>query len=174
MVARTPAEVVAGEAVFGSSQWEDMLGVASVISNRARQLGISPQQVVARQSEFNAYGKPLPKGQAKNVALAEKALRHVQEFGPVHHGTFFATPATTGNLPRGLNRITQTKGHVYFSDPSAVPSTLLSAHGAIKLRRHQFSRPMRPRPCLLVRLLQSISPSPRARSRRPLLPLVAR
>ena len=64
MVARTVRDVVLGEATHGTraQRLADMRAIVSVIENRARQLGITPQQVVANSKEFNAYGKALPKG----------------------------------------------------------------------------------------------------------------
>ncbi|KAB0680076.1 cell wall hydrolase [Aureimonas leprariae] len=118
-VARSVAEVIAGEAGgrTRAARYNDMRHIASVIANRAAQLGVTPEQVVSRQSEFNAYGKRMPGGTADLVGLAEDAMREVQTAGPVTSATFYATPAAKGNLPKGLQRETKTASHVYFTDP---------------------------------------------------------
>lgn len=117
--ALTVDDVILGEAVRGTAaeRYRDMLGIASVIANRSRMLGVTPQEVVARQSEFNAYGKALPSGVEAYRDLAREALREVETAGPVHSATFYATPAAKDNLPRGLREEVRTTGHVYFSDP---------------------------------------------------------
>lgn len=117
--ALTVDDVILGEAVRGTAaeRYRDMLGIASVIANRSRMLGVTPQEVVARQSEFNAYGKALPSGVEAYRDLAREALREVETAGPVHGATFYATPAAKDNLPRGLREEVRTTGHVYFSDP---------------------------------------------------------
>lgn len=117
--ARTVADVILGEAVSGSpaKRYADMKAIASVISNRARALGVTPEQVVSNQREFNAYGKSLPAGVSAYRSMAEQALQDVSTNGPVHSGTFYATPAAAGNLPSGLQQETATSGHVYYSDP---------------------------------------------------------
>ncbi|KAB0680155.1 cell wall hydrolase [Aureimonas leprariae] len=118
-MARSVAEVIAGEAGgrTRAARYNDMRHIASVIANRAVQLGVTPEQVVSRQSEFNAYGKRMPGGTADLVGLAEDAMREVQTAGPVTRATFYATPAAKGNLPKGLQRETKTASHVYFTDP---------------------------------------------------------
>lgn len=113
--ATSVVDVILGEAA--PSSYDDMLAVASVIANRAEQLGVSPEEVVSVNSEFNAYGKALPPGAEKNRPFAESAWRSVMTNGPVNNATFFATPSTTGNLPKGLVQETATNGHVYYSDP---------------------------------------------------------
>ena len=55
MTAKTVVDVILGEAKAGS--YQDMLAIASVISNRASGANTSFQDVVSRTSEFNAYGK---------------------------------------------------------------------------------------------------------------------
>lgn len=119
MTARTVVDVVLGEAVSGSraQRYRDMQAIASVIANRAARLGVTPQEVVANQREFNAYGKALPRGVNAYRDLAEAALRDVATNGPVHQGTFYATPSATKNLPKGLKQVTKTAGHVYYDDP---------------------------------------------------------
>lgn len=119
MVARSVVDVVLGEATYGTKaqRLADMKAIASVIANRATLTGLSPQQIVANQREFNAYGKALPKGANAYRDLAEQAIREVREQGPVHRGTFYATPSATRNLPKGLEHVTSTTGHRYFSDP---------------------------------------------------------
>ncbi|MBW3099198.1 cell wall hydrolase [Pseudohoeflea coraliihabitans] len=118
-IANTVADVVLGEAVSGNrdERYEDMLHIASVISNRSLSLGITPQQVVANRNEFNAYGKKLPSGVERYRSLAEKALNQVATVGPVTDAKFYATPKAQHNLPPGLVQVTSTKGHNYFVDP---------------------------------------------------------
>lgn len=96
---------------------EDMRAIASVIANRAAQLGVSLEDVVSVPSEFNAYGKAFPPGVEKYRALAERALKDVQENGPVHAATFYATPKTAHRLPNRLQPETETAGHRFFNDP---------------------------------------------------------
>lgn len=119
MKALTPAAVIAGEAASGTEQdrWNDMLHIASVIHNRAAQLGVSVQDVIAVQKEFNAYNKALPSGAENYVDLAQEALAHVAENGPVTDATFFATPSNVGGLPKGLDAVGETAGHQFFTDP---------------------------------------------------------
>jgi len=119
VVAKTVAQVIAGEAVSGTREqrFDDMKAIASVIENRAKALGVTQQQVVANRREFNAYGKALPAGAAAYIGLADEALQHVDINGPIHNATFYATPAAKKNLPKGLVQETKTTGHVYFSDP---------------------------------------------------------
>jgi hypothetical protein len=113
--ATTVEDVVLGEAKAGS--YQDMVAIASVIENRSRQLGKSYEDVVSVQSEFNAYNKALPAGVDKYRDLAQKAIEQVRTQGPVHNATFYATPSATKNLPSGLQKVTSTDGHQYFSDP---------------------------------------------------------
>jgi hypothetical protein len=115
MTAKSVIDVILGEAKAGD--YDDMLAIASVIENRARQTGKRPDEVVSLRSQFNAYGKPLPKGVDKYRKQALEAFTTVRAKGPVHNATFYATPSATKNLPSGLNKVTQTKGHVYFDDP---------------------------------------------------------
>ena len=103
---KTPAE-----------RYADYLAIASVVANRAQQLGVTPEEVVQRQSEFNAYNKRLPAGVDKYRGLAERAIAEVAQNGPVHKATFYATPASVKNLPRGLNEEVRTGSHIYKSDP---------------------------------------------------------
>ena len=117
--ARTVEDVILGEAVSGSpaKRYADMKAIASVIANRARSLGVSPEEVVSVRREFNAYGKRLPAGVTAYRELARQAINEVAKNGPVHGATFYATPSASGNLPKGLKRETATTGHVYYSDP---------------------------------------------------------
>lgn len=117
--ARTVADVILGEAASGSpaKRYADMKAIASVIANRAKALGVSPQEVVSNRREFNAYGKSLPAGVGAYRSLAQRALDDVATNGPSHGATFYATPKAAGNLPKGLKRETATTGHVYYSDP---------------------------------------------------------
>lgn len=114
-VANSVIDVILGEAKAGS--YEDMLAIASVIENRSKQLGVSPEQVVQVQSEFNAYGKSIPPGNDQHRDLAAKALEQVRSQGPIHEATFYATPSASKNLPSGLEAVTATDGHNFYSDP---------------------------------------------------------
>lgn len=96
---------------------EDMKAIASVIANRAAQLGVSLEDVVSVPSEFNAYGKAFPPGVEKYRALAARALQEVQKNGPTTTATFYATEKAAHRLPDGLEPVTETAGHQYFSDP---------------------------------------------------------
>jgi len=115
MTARTVEDVILGEA--RARDINDMKYIASVITNRARLLGVTPEQVVANSREFNAYGKALPPGVAKYRDLARQALQEVAINGPVTNATFYATPAASKNLPKGLQPAGQTNGHLYYTDP---------------------------------------------------------
>lgn len=132
MKAQTVIDVILGEAVHGSDaqRYEDMLGIASVIHNRAVTGGVAPQDVVSVQSQFNAYDKKLPAGVDKYRSLAEKAWNEVRTKGPVHNGTFYATEKASKNLPNGLKEVTRTEGHVYYTDPKE--RTFKTADGYVK------------------------------------------
>lgn len=119
-IAKSPAEVLAGEAVSGTSQqrWNDMLNIASVMVNRAAMLGVSLDDVVSVQSQFNAYNKAMPAGTQSLVDMAQAALDQVQEQGPVNNASFYATPEAANNLPGGLVEETSTDGHQFYSDPA--------------------------------------------------------
>ena len=141
-IALSPIDVILGEAASGTpdARYSDMLGISGVIMNRARQLGVAPEQVVAvdrkyrdqkgrmrLKKEFDAYGKWLPEGVERYRGLAERAFREVQSLGHarsgdghegISHATFYATPANTPNLPRHLRELGQTTGHRYFDDPA--------------------------------------------------------
>jgi hypothetical protein len=121
MLARTPAQVVAAEAAYqggDETRFNDMLGIASVIANRAIMTGASPQDIVGLTSQFNAYNKPMPAGAQHYVDMAQQAIDDVEQNGPVNDASYFATPAALGNLPGGLTQVDQVdQGHVYFSDP---------------------------------------------------------
>lgn len=118
-VARDVYGVIAGEAVSGTPQerWADMLAIASVIQNRATQLGVPVEQVIANSNEFNAFGKSLPAGAESYTDMAKAAMDYVAQNGPVTQATFYATPAATDSLPNGLLADTQTTGHEFFTDP---------------------------------------------------------
>lgn len=147
MTARTVTDVILGEAAFGRGRYDDMLAVASAIQNRSARLGVSPQDVVASRREFNAYGQPLPSGANAYREMAERAWNHVQTQGPVHGGTFYATPNKVGNLPKGLREVHTTAGHRYFEDPQnraigtalcyRQPSALTGAQRAIAVATSQ-------------------------------------
>jgi hypothetical protein len=118
MKAQSVIDVILGEAVRGTKEqrYEDMLSIASVISNRASLSGKSMAEVIAHKSEFNAYGKALPAGTNSYRSLAEKALNEVVTKGPVHTGTYYATPQAAKGLPSGLTQVGRTTGHVYYAD----------------------------------------------------------
>lgn len=160
MVARSVAEVIAGEAVSGPGRYDDMLAIASVIANRSLYHGVTPQQVVARQSEFNAYGKPLPKGANRYVEMAERALRQIQETGPIHRGTFYATPEMAHNLPGGLRRITQTRGHVYFDDPQRRPINTAAGTKRYQANPTAMAYAPQPKPAGALAAINSIAAQP--------------
>lgn len=117
--ALTVADVILGEAAYGTPEerLEDMMAIASVIANRAEQLGVTPEEVVSAPGEFSAYNKDLPAGVEAYRDLAEQAIADVEKNGPVNNATFYATPSATGGLPKGLEQTGKTAGHVYFSDP---------------------------------------------------------
>src|SRR5690606_36416507 len=50
--------------------------------------------------------------------------------GPVHNATFYATPSATKNLPKGLDEVTRTSGHVYYTDPQNRP--IATAKGYVR------------------------------------------
>lgn len=96
--------------------WQDALAIASVMANRAQALGVTQQQVVGVQNQFNAYGKSLPAG--ANIELAQEALDNVAKFGPTTAATFYATPSAVKNLPTGLSQVSEIEGgHQFFEDP---------------------------------------------------------
>lgn len=117
--AKSVIDVMLGEGggKTAAERYADYLAIGSVIANRATQLGVTPEQVVQRQSEFNAYNKPLPGGVDKYRGIAEKALGEIARNGPIHKATFYATPKAVGNLPRGLTEEVRTGSHIYKSDP---------------------------------------------------------
>lgn len=119
--AQSVEDVILGEAISVNrgnvvGAYEDMLAIASVIANRAEQLGVRPEDVLT-QRQFNAYGKALPAGSERNAWMARQAWNEVMTKGPVHNATFYATPAATKNLPSGLTQVGATRGHQYFVDP---------------------------------------------------------
>lgn len=112
---KSVVDTILGEALAGN--FNDMLGIASVIDNRARATNVTHKDVVSAPGQFDAYGKSLPPGVGRYRDLAQKAIDQVRELGPVHNATFYATPAAAKNLPGGLTPVTQTAGHQYFADP---------------------------------------------------------
>ena len=113
--AKSVVDTILGEAVPGD--FNDMVSIASTIANRAVSTGVTQQDIVSAPGQFDAYGKALPPGVDNFRDLAKQAIDHIRDFGPVHPGTFYATPAATKNLPSGLTPVAQTKGHQYFADP---------------------------------------------------------
>ena len=114
-IAKSVEDTVLGEAKAGN--YQDMLGIVSVIDNRSKQLGVSYNDVVAARGQFDAYGKAMPPGVGKYRGMAQQAIAEVREKGPVHQATFYATPAAAKGLPKGLSLETKTEGHNYYSDP---------------------------------------------------------
>jgi hypothetical protein len=114
-IAKSVEDTVLGEALAGN--YEDILGVVSVIDNRARQTKTTYDDVVSAKGQFNAFGKALPPGVGKYRGLVQKAIAEVQTKGPVHQATFYATPAAAKGLPKGLAFEAKTAGHQYYSDP---------------------------------------------------------
>jgi hypothetical protein len=124
-----------GSAMVGSVHaMQDAIFIASVIANRAVSAGLAPHQIVSVQREFNGYGIPLRRGAEKDLVLARKALEYVARYGPVHDAMYYATPEWTDNLPEGLERVAQTAGHVYFSDPEA--RSYRTTQGFVRPDRH--------------------------------------
>jgi hypothetical protein len=131
--ARSVLDVIVGEAggKTTAQRLSAMKDVASAIVNRARALGVSLQDVVSVQREFNAYGKQMPKGTAQLTKLAEQALKDVMSGGVTHNGMFYAQKNVTGNLPKGLKKVkTAVDNHVYFEDPQG--RAIGTAKGYIK------------------------------------------
>lgn len=118
-LAQSMIDVLLGEATSGTraQRLEDMVAIASAIENRAAKLGVSVDDVISAKGQFDAFGKSLPAGVEKFRDLAEQAVAQVKAFGPVHNGTFYATPSATKNLPSGLQQVTKTAGHLFFDDP---------------------------------------------------------
>lgn len=100
-----------------AERYRDMLGIASVMANRAVATGQPLQSIVSAPNQFSAYGKSLPKGVEKFEALARMAVEQVTKWGPVNNATYYSTPAATKNLPKGLDPVTATTAHQYFTDP---------------------------------------------------------
>jgi len=119
VIARTPAQVVAGEMTYSSPEasWQDALNIASVIANRALALGVTQQQVIGVQKEFNAYSKALPAG--ADVDLAQAAIDNVAQYGPTTIATFYAMPEAVKHLPATRQFETAVEGgHEYYSEPT--------------------------------------------------------
>lgn len=118
-IARTPAEVIASEISYRSPEtsWADALAIASVVSNRALALGVTPQQVVGTTQEFNAYGSAMPAG--AKIDLAQRAIDDVAKFGPTTAATFYAMPRAIDNLPPTKEfDMAVDGGHMYFTEPT--------------------------------------------------------
>lgn len=94
--ARSVIDVILGEAGGATPQERltEMLGIASVIANRAAATGKTPEQVVAEDGQFDAYNKNIPKGAEAYRGLAEQALGYVKQSGPVTSATFFSASGT--------------------------------------------------------------------------------
>jgi hypothetical protein len=73
-LARSVVDVILREAAFNTTplgRLRDMQSIASVILNRARRQGITPQQVVSAYNQFEGYNKPIPEGADRYRKLAE-------------------------------------------------------------------------------------------------------
>ncbi len=120
-IAKSIQDVILGEAAYTGVKditYADMMGIASVINNRAIALGIDPSDVVSVKSEFNAYNSRLPAGVESYREMADQAWGDVLKNGSITNATFYSTPAATKNLPTGLEQQAAVPGgHVYFSDP---------------------------------------------------------
>src|SRR5690606_3294512 len=86
--AQSVVDVILGEAGgrTPAERYADMVSIASVVANRASAGRVSPQDVVAVQREFNAYGKSLPGGVEAYRTLANLAWDQVEKSGPTHKG----------------------------------------------------------------------------------------
>jgi hypothetical protein len=131
MLARTDAQVIAGEAVRGTlaERYRDMLNIASVAYNRALMTDTTMSDQFSAPGQFNAYGAKMPPGTRSLVGLAQAAIDQVNKYGPVNNATYYATPSAVNNLPDGLNYETETAGHVYKSDP--LNRGIITAQGTI-------------------------------------------
>jgi hypothetical protein len=120
MRAKTVAQVIAAEAggkTLGQ-RLQAMKDVFSAIVNRAEQTGETLESVVEGSNQFSAYNQKMPAGTKGLVALAQQAMREVQQNGPTHKGTYYARSYATKNLPKGLKKIkTAVDDHVYYTDP---------------------------------------------------------
>src|SRR4051794_28069773 len=107
-VARSVLDVILGEAAYRTTQegrLRDMQAIASVIMNRARRLGVTPEEVVSAvrgsNKQFDAYNKELPAGSGQYRKLAKLALRDIQTVGPVTGATYYARPDKLPELLAG-------------------------------------------------------------------------
>ncbi|MHA6684510.1 D-Ala-D-Ala carboxypeptidase family metallohydrolase [Mesorhizobium sp. A556] len=118
-IARDLVGTILGEAggKTTAQRYQDMLGIASVVANRAAATRKSVQDVISAPNQFSAYGKALPAGVEKFDALARMAIDQVSAWGPVNNATYYATPAAVSNLPSNLLSEDETVAHQYFSDP---------------------------------------------------------
>lgn len=117
--ARTVADVLLGEAASGSraQRLADMRHIASTIANRAAATGVSMEDIISAENQYSAYGKSLPPGVEAYRDLAEQVLAEIQRNGPTTTAQFYARPDAVANLPSGLSKVGQTRGHAYFTDP---------------------------------------------------------
>jgi hypothetical protein len=132
VLATSVTDVILGEAGgrTEAERYQDMLAIASVIVNRSQQGGVPPEKIVSAKGQFDAYGRTLPAGTGQLRSMAERAWQQVLREGPVHNATYFSTPKTSGNLPRGLKAEMQTGSHVYRSDPEG--RAFLTADGYVR------------------------------------------
>lgn len=140
MKAKTVIDVALGEAGGKTAEhrYNDLKHIFSVMANRARLTGTTIADVALKRSQFNAYGKRMPAGVEKYRSLAERALKEVQEEGPVTDALYYATPAATKNLPKGLEFQTNTTAHRYFTDPQM--RGIVTRQGAKALNREPTIR----------------------------------
>ena len=144
MKAKTIAEVVAGEMTHGPYAMSDALGIASVIANRAKAYGVSPDSVISAPGQFNAYNRSLPKGVgAKQIAMAQRAIDMVAERGPMTPATHYARPEATKNIQgwKSFNQVDSIPGsHVFAIDPEMRP--LPTAQGVMQAQPNAFQNLM--------------------------------
>ena len=133
--ARTIAEVIAGEMGYASKQatFADALGIASVMMNRSIATGVPVDQIARDAAAFNAYGKALPPGVGpQQIAMAAKALEHVQQNGPLITAKYYATPKAAKNLPKNLKQVEATTAHQFYDDPQHRPISVQNKTYAIQ------------------------------------------
>lgn len=120
MKAKTVAQVIAAEAggKTRAQRFQSMLDIVSAAANRAKATGVTLKDIVSVKSQFNAYNSKMPPGTPALTSLAQQAISYVEQNGPVHAGTYYATPETVQNLPKGLVEIPGASPvHTVFQDP---------------------------------------------------------
>jgi hypothetical protein len=120
---------LAGEVGFTNGQLnvDDVIAAAHTIKNRSEHYGVTPQEVVSLVSQYNAYGKSIPAGNANFAAQIQQIVEAVfsgQIPDPTFGATYYATPAALGDLPAGIGRQRPTYKsghHHYFRDEQNRP-----------------------------------------------------